>query len=81
MSTDNTTIENTPLRGVTLKILLAIITSTSITVGSVLAGYYGIQKKDEIQDLQIETLKLEQQKTDIELHDLKLQINQKQDKK
>lgn len=82
MNTENLppTIEDSPLRGVTLRILISIVVSTAITVSSVMAGYYGIKGKDDVQDLQLETIKLQIEKINIDLHELRLDLNNKKDK-
>lgn len=74
------TIVDQPLKGVTLRLLWAIVFSAVFTAGTVLACYYGSHEKNTIQDLQIETLRLQVQSITITLQDQQKQINQKSDK-
>lgn len=73
-------IDEVPLRGMTLKILRSIIISTAFIVTTVLGAYWASHEKNEVQDLQIETLRLNVQQITLQLHDMQMQINQKKDK-
>jgi len=72
-------IEEIWLRG-SIKQIKALMIATVVIVSSVVGSYWAFKNKDDLQDLQIETLKLQNEKISIELHDLQIQLNTKKDK-
>jgi len=67
------------LRG-SLKQIKALMVATVVIVASVVGSYWAFKSKDDLQDLQLETLKLQVEKVSIELHDLRTELNNKKDK-
>lgn len=69
-----TALEEKEIKGVTVKLLYAIIVSTVVMVASVMGAYYGLKGQNDLTQLQVDVLKAQVGNIEIDQKELRQRI-------